>query len=898
MANPFRLLKNFLGRGARLRALEEEMRAHVELARDEYVRQGLPADEAARRAHLEFGNLLAAREEATDAMAGARLDSWMQDARIAGRSLSRRPQLAISVMAILALGVGATTAIFTVVRGVLWTPLAVPAPAELHLAVDPDDRPMLLSAPAVRRLEADPAARGRTVAYSSSAGVALRRDGAPAEPVQVQFVNGGFFEALRVAPAAGRMLSPADDELGRARAVAVVSWRWWQRELGGDPAAVGRAFRLNNAEVTVVGVAPAEFTGVALGDGVDFWLPTGQHAPLRASPAAWAIWDDEPITIDQWGREDRVAWLNAMVRREPGEPGGQALVESAWRPQRDAVLALVEDPADRERFAKRGPRLVPSPQGFSSTRNSFRGVGTLLSVLVGVVLLVTAANSSTLLLLRMLGRSRELGVRMALGAGRWRLMRAALMEGLFLSAGGAAGGLLLGIWLTPVLAGWVVPEAAENIPGVDGALLGVLCALVVVLGIVLGAVPAWLSARLAPQAVLQQRGEIGGSMRIGRALVIMQLGLSVVLVSFAGVLARDVQRMLRRDLGYAREGVVSTFFSLGAAGFTASDRPAVIDRLRTAAASVPQVRGVGFAAGGMLSGRQTRSAVFFRGEGVHRPGDGNVQHEAVDENYFKVCGLTLLRGRGIEAHDRAGRGRVAVVSERLARQVFGDADPIGRRFGYDREPGNDPDFEIVGVVADAWVNGVRDEPPGVFYTSLDQTGSDPGCMAIRVDGDAEAAREALRRAIGAAEPALMFSSWLTIQERVRQRVRNDLATVRLTAGFGALATLLAIVGVVGALGYLVATRSREIAVRIALGADPARVWREIVRGAVALGAAGSGLGVVIGVGVPRLFHAALPTDVLAVALAAVIGLAAAIVGGLLPARRAARVDPLTLLRSE
>lgn len=893
-------LKNLLARRARLRRLEEEMRHHVDLLTEENAARGLDRAEARRQAHLAFGNLLATREEAEEALGWPSLESWAQDARIAARSLLRRPGFALALTLVLALGIGVTAAVFTLVRGVLLEPLPVPRAGELQLAREPGGDPFLFSAPTVRRLESEPGFAGRVAAYASNSRAALRLGDEPAQPVNLQFVNGAFFSALEVSAARGRALTSADDSVGAARAVAVASHAFWRTKLGGADDAVGRTVRLNGRDLVIVGVAPRNFTGVSLGSGPDLWLPLGLHAPLGCSPSAWTISDGE-IALEQWMQLDNVNWIQALVRVPRENPDAQGAFEKAWRPQLEAALAIITDPATARDFRARVPRLAPSPQGHSETRNDFRRVGLTLTLLVAAVVLVTAANSATLLLLRVLGRGKELGVRLALGAGRWRLVRAALMEGLLLSFAGAIGGLLLAIWLSPLLATWLVPGVRDDLPGLDWTMLGALSLLAVALGLAMGAAPAWLSARLSPQTVLQQRLlGVGGTLRLGRGLIVAQLALSVLLISIAGALALDLRRVLARPPGYDRSAVVQAFFDLRAAGILPERQAAVLARLRAAAQELPSVRAVGFAAGGALSGSRSASGLYFRGDGINPPRH-NVQHETIDADYFAAMGMTVRRGRGFTAHDAGDRPNVALISERLAREVFGGADPIGRRFGFDENAG-DGDREIVGIVADARVNSVRDEPPAMFYTPFAQWRAPAACLVVRVSGDAAAARAALQRKISATEPGLMFTRWSTLEERAERWVRNDTATVRLTAGFGVLATLLAVVGVLGALGYLVASRSREIAVRLAVGAEPDRIWRGILADAALLGALGAGGGVLLAVALPRLLGAwmmaGLHTDWLAIGLGTIAGLLAALVGGLLPARRAAKVDPLALLRAE
>lgn len=903
MSHPIEKLRNFFGRAARLRRLEEEMRTHVELLTEEGVGQGLDRTEARRRAHLAFGNVLSTREETEEALGWPGIESFGQDLRIAARSLARRPAFAASLIAILALGLGVTIAIFTFVRAMLWQPLPVPNPQELYLANNPaeENRPYRLGAGTVQRLEADPALAGRVIAYASNSSLAFRPPDGPAEPVSGQFVSGGFFRGLQLTAAHGRLLEAADDELDRPRFVAVASWSWWRNKLGGDPAVVGRTVQLNGQDVTIVGVAPEQFTGVSLGSRPELWLPKGLHLALRVRPSAQIIANDPGPELKDWIRDDRVSWLHVMVRLTGGQQAAQAAMDTAWQPQQRRLMDEVDDAQVREQIGRQRPLLQSSPQGFSWSRNSFRGAALTLMLLVGAMLCVTAANTSTLLLLRILGRGRELGVRLALGAGRWRLARAVLLEGVLLSAGGALVGILLALWLTALLGEWLAP--GMPLPGIDPALLGGVAALTVLLGVILGAVPAWLGARLSPQAVLQQRATGGrGTLRIGRGLIVLQLAVSVLMVAVAASLARDFQRAIQADLGYARTSVISAFFDLRGAGFGLEQDPAVTERLRAAAHELPQVRAVGFAASGALSRSRSASGVYFRGANVLMSQNSSLQHEYVDAGYFDAMGITLLRGRGFTAADEGvDKPKVAIINQSLARQAFGDGDPIGQRYGYGMTQDGD-DWEIIGVVADARLNGVRDAPVPMSFVPYRQVEVPPGCLVLRVEGDAAVVREQLRKVVSAAEPTLMFSSWLTIEERVQRWMRNDLAAVKLTAGFSVLATVLAVIGVLGTLGYLVASRSREIAVRLAIGAEPGRVWRELVRDALRLGLAGAALGLALSVALLYALGAkmmgGLRIDWLALTVAVVAGVLAAVLGGLLPARRASKVDPLALLKAE
>lgn len=896
-----RKLHNLFGRRARLRRLEEEMRTHVEFLVEEGVRSGLSPEEARRRAHLAFGNELATREESEASLGWPVLEAFWQELRLVCRGLVRRPALSLSVVGILALGIGATGALSSLIRAVYLTPLPVPHPEQIHLAMAPDGYPKLVSRPTVGRLASDPSLVGRVAGYSDVAGAALSVDGRPPESVSVQFVTSDFFRVLGVGAGQGRYFEGADDRVGEPSAVVVLSWSFWQRRLGGRAGVVGTELRFNGVPVTVVGIGPKEFRGVSLGNGADAWLPAGMHAPLRISPSCWTI-SDHHLRLDEWSRVDDASWLSLLLRIPPvaAADAGDAL-RTAWQPHLDRVLPIIRDAEERAEYTKTAPHLVQAPGGYSHVRGDLRRVGSTLALLVAAMVLATMTNSATLLLLRLLSRIRELGVRLALGAGRWRLTCGALLEGVVLSAVGAAGGLVFCWWFTPVVARWIVP-AAEDLVGVDAGLVGALAVVGLVLGLLIGAAPAWAAARLLPQSVLQRR-VVGSreSLRLGRGLIVVQLALSVLLVAMAGALALDLRRTLQASYGFTREAVITSRFRFSVAGIEADRQPAVLEHLRAVAKELPQVQSVAFAASGPLNNSTSRSRIWFRGDGVRQPTAGT-QHECADPAYFETLGIPLLQGRGLAETDFSEARRVAVISRGLARATFGDSDPVGRRFGFSAEPGDDDDWEIVGVVADAMVNSVHASAPPMFYTPLTQWRNPASCIVVRVAGDAAGIRQSLASRIAAAEPTLLFSEWLTMEERIQRGVRDDRVTVRLTAGFGVLATLLAGIGVFGTLGYLVSSRSHGIAVRLAVGADPGAMWRGVVREAALLGLLGVAGGATCAWILPRWLGAWLTTELgvdwVAVLLAMTVGLLAAVVGSLLPARRAARIDPLVLLKAE
>jgi predicted permease len=882
------------------RAFDEEMSFHLaELERRQ--REGGASPEDARAAAMrEFGNVLQARE---DLRARAGFPSWdelVNDFRHAVRGVIRRPWLAGSVVVMIALGLGAAATIYGLVDAVFLRPLPVSYPEELF-AVQPADPkvPNRLSRGTVRRLEA--ALPGRTVAaYGGGDRCAVQIGSQAAAWANVRLVNGNFFAALGLAPDAGRLLSDADDVAGAPAMVAVVSSAWARKNFETAEAAVGRELSVNRTPVTIAGVLPASFRGVSVGQTTDLWFATAVQPRLRVyGNSSESVGDDRPNDPD-WNREERISWLQILVRVRPGTAASAAL-QRAWEPQRDELSRTVDDAREREKLKRQAWILVPAPGGQSRLRESFRSTSLLLGGVVGVMLVLVCTNVSGLLLVRSMARHREIGVRLALGAGSLRVVRLGFFEALVLSGVGGLAGWILAAWLLPAAVHLLIPgESVAVVLGVRSVAL--MTALALVSAVLSAFAPALWISRVEPlNALSGNRGLGRAPIRLGRMLVVAQFAIAVALVALAAALGGELQRVLAADPGFNRDHVVTAVFDPASAGY---ERPAIfplLDRMRRSVLGVPGVTGVSFSFSGILAGSQSSSGIYLRDPRalVHQE---NVQHDAVLPGYFGVVGMPLLLGRDFAESDKADALPVAVVSASFAREFFGETNPIGQSFGFDSHPTKD-DRVVVGVVSDVHLNGVREAAPAMFFTPAAQSNDGmPQFIAVRFDGSEAAIQGSLRDVLARAEPGLVLTSWKTLQQRMSDDLRGELVTTRLAAIFGACAVLLAGAGVAGSLGYLVVLRQRELALRIAIGAAPGRLFRSVVADALRLSVIGGAFGVLAVWLVPKLpaVKGVLSTEPgLGPALAAAaIALVTATIAGSIPARRASRIDPIQILKLE
>jgi predicted permease len=898
--------------------VDAELRFHLDMRAAELTARGLTPEAARTEALRQFGDLEDARRymRAADAdreTATRRREQMIdlrQDLTLAARTLRRSPGFAAVVVLALAFGIGATTAIFTLVDALLLRPLPVAHPERLVGFGDP----ALVGVTNTGAPRTDNFSyelylafrdRARLLSGLTATGYSSRLDvvvpaagasaGAVAEPERVRgrLVSGNYFAVLGVRAAAGRTFGADDDRAPGASPVAVISDAYWRRRFGRDPAVVGRSILVNRVPVTVVGVAAPGFGGEVVGRQSDVWLPLTMQPLL--------------LPNQDWLRDRRVSWLMMMGRLRPGVTPAQAGAEltalarqalaEGGGPPRDSRTVHV-DAFD----GRRGILGIPA-----ATR---AGLATLLALTL-LVLGVVSANVANLLLARTAARRAEIGVRLAMGAGRLRVVRQLLAESVLLGAAAGAIALLVVAAGRALLFRWLA-ASGEPIPAdlrLDARVLGFAAALSLGTALLLGLVPAARGTRLDLAAALRSRGRgtSGGAqdgtpggarwrLGFGQWLVVAQVALSIVLLAGAGLLLRTARHLEDVDVGVARDRLLVVAVDAQAAGYSGERLAALHRQLAERLRSLPGVERVAYSQNGLFSGIDAGATLQVAGFVPRAADDTSASTDQVSAGYFATIGARIVRGRDVEARDDARGARVAVINETMARFYFGARDPVGQAFTIDGTP-----HTIVGVAADVRDHSLSARPARRFYTAMAQGGA-PGLVVftVRTAGDPARLTDAARRAVLAENPSLRLRNASPLAELMRESIGPQRLLASLAGVAGGLALLLTALGLHGVMTYAIVRRTGEFGLRMALGARPRDVTRLVLRETLTLVALGAAAGVPAALGAARLLRHQLvgvglvdpPT-----LIATLAGLSAvAAVAGYRPARRAARSSPQEALR--
>ncbi len=891
------------------RLIDEEMAFHIAEERGRQIALGVDPVDADHAARREFGSVALARESTRHVWRPLVVEQTLQDLRFVWRTTRRAPAFAAAIVVTLALGIGANAAIYTLFKAVVLEPLPVRDPDRLvlftrstsegtHISTPPPSGTWELFSTAAYRFMRDHASgfTGVTAVRSGEATANARLDGiADARTVRVHPVAGNYFAVMGVAPAAGRLLRD-DDDRPEATPAAVVSDAFWRQRLGGDAAAVGRTLTLNRTIFTIVGVTPPEFFGERIRRSADVWVP------LRFQP--------DVELRDSYVDRDDTYWLTLIGRLAPG-----VTIETAQR-SADATLRqflLANEPAaDAARQAdidQTHVALVDGRGGISPLRQRYAQPLRALFVVVALILLVACANVASLVLSSMTARRAELGTRLALGSSRARLVRQLLTESVVLALAGGVLALLLSRWLTSSLLALAGVGSAPIRPATGSPDAVMLTAgLAVVTGLAVAIPPAWFALRSGSARRLEQSGRGGTTTReehrTASALVVVQVAISLVLLFAAGLFARSLMNLQSRPLGFDPAHVLVARTNARLAGYSPETAGALYRSLLTRLAALPGVEHATVARYSPFGGASSvNTATIDR----YTPAQGErvaVETVQVGPLYIDTLGMTLLRGRAIDDRDRPGAPKVAMVNEAFARRFLRDADPIGRRFALSGT-GATPDIEIVGVVGDAQFQSASDPPRPMAFTPMLQEQTPfalDGEIAIRTAGDPAAIAGAVRRAVKEVDAGLPVADFVPLQRQVDNALATERLTAHLVGGFSLLALLLACVGLYGTLIQRTARRMREMAVRMALGAIRRDVVWLIVKGSLSLVGAGLLIGIPLALASARFvtyrFYGVAAADPMSLAAAA---LALALVGavtGLIPAVRASRLDPSTVLREE
>lgn len=881
--------------------LDRELRFHIATHVADLERAGVPRERAIREARLALGGTEQVKEATRDAWGARWVDDAGRDARLALRGMARARGFTVAVVLTLAVGIGATTAVWSITDALLRRSLPVERPHELHavLRTGIEDDHYRLSYPRFRRFQKEIAGLAPMAAMTATSRVYAGIDAQP-EAVQLQLVSGEWFSLLGVRAALGRVFADGDASSPGANPVAVLSHGFWSRRFGGDSSAIGRNITLNRVSFTIVGVAAPRFQGLTVGQSLDVWVPvTMQHEVGYRTSAS----SDNADSEQPWVPQEGMSWLTTLVRT-PSDIHAQVATRLATRFRAELPGEL----ADRDSVARAhglNERLVlePRPRGFSPLRDSFAEPLRILMGAVGLLLLVACANIAGLLMARGASRRHELAMRVSLGARPGRLVRQLLTESLLLAALGGVVGVLLAQWGSTAIVRAVyngarfVPLDVTLNPGV----LAFAALTTILTGVLFGLAPALQASRTTVYHGTRgmRTASGGGSHRVpfGRLLVAAQIALSLLLVTSAGLALRSLVNIMGIDSGYEDATVVTARLDLRSGGFTVQQLPSLYERLRREVGALPGVQSVSLSAYGVASGFQRISGFTVPGRPLTPPSN-SAQENFVSPEFFSTVGMRLLRGRAFTEQDRDGSPRVAIVSEATARRFFGTTDVVGSRFGF----GTPPEFEIVGVVSDGRVNNLRQVPRLVFYPLAQGPSEYIYSLEARVHGTPASITSAIRAAIGRVDEGIPVGGVRTLRDTFASQLWRERLLARLAGAFGLIALLIAAIGLYGVVAYSASRRTNEMGVRLALGATPAGVRHLVLGDSFVTVMLGIGLGVALSIpalGVTRaILYGVSPHDPIAIATAAVLLLATGMLAAGFPAWRASRIDPISAIRSE
>ena len=836
----------------------------------------------------------------------------LRDVRHAFRILAHNRGFAAIAILSLALGIGANTAIFTLIDAVLLRSLPVRDPQQLVvLARNPDDPSMSFNYPDYRYIR-DHSRSYAGVIATNGGGAALAfgvpaEGGGRAEIAAAAMVSGNYFDVLGVTPAAGRLFTPDDNQVEGASPYVILSYDFWQRRFGRDPRVIGRPVTLNGSPFNIIGVVRQGFTGTSVGTVSDLYVPIMMMSSVNRGVRQWN-------TRHFW-------WLNVIARLKPGGTAEAAIPEAnvlyqqilKSDPERRPAPSYEKDREKRERMT-----VLPAGNGFSYFRRQFSKPLAVLMIVVGMVLLIACANVANLLLARAAARQKEIAIRLAVGASRLRLVMQLVLETVIVSLAGGLAGLLFAWWGVRMLVG-LMPQRALPVDlnlTPDFRLLGFAFAVSLLAGLACGLVPALQATR--PNLVSSLKNELRtvGRTRfdLRRMLVVAQVAISLLLLIGAGLFVRSLRNLRTLDPGFTRESVLLVNVNPQASGYKGQRLRDYYERLLSRVAAYPEVRAASLAEITPLGGSRWNSDVSV--EGYQRRPDEEpwVDFNEVSPRFFDTLGIPIILGRDFTVQDSPATSPdtpdkkmgppppVAIINEAMAKKYFPHRSPIGMRFSDGDTFKMEESYEIVGVVKDANYFGLRESVTSMVYLPDWRTGAGSRTLCVRSATPPDRLIPSIRREAAALDAAIPLTQTLSLEQQFDNNISQERMVTTLCGFFGALALLLAAIGLYGVMAHSVARRVREIGIRMALGAQPGEVLWLVLRETVVVVAAGTLIGLPAAFLLTRLVTSFLfgltPQDPLTIAGSTAVLLAITALAGYIPARRAARVDPMIALRYE
>jgi predicted permease len=870
----FAKLNNFFHRRRADQELDREIASHLALLEDEFLRRGLTPEDARLAARRAYGGVEQAKELHRDERSLFWLEQALQDLRHAWRSLRKSPTFVLVALLSLAFGIGVNTAIFTLVNGILLKTLPVAEPhriVQLSAHLDTFDSSGF-SFPAFRELRRQSAIFQDAIAFRSNSGILDL--GGDSHKIDLELVTGSYFLFFGARPSLGRLLDEEDDRVEGGHRVCVLSYQAWQTYFGGDPQVLTRTIRVNQTQLQVVGVAPPDLVGGELQRRYDAWVPTALAPTLSHHPR------DTPNMI----------WLRILARLQPGISFTEAQARLA------GVSRSIEDSLPKNR-ANAGAvyRIRDASKGIDDWRTSLRDPLLILMGAVTLVLLVACANLANLLLARTNERHQEFAIKLSLGISRWRLLRQLLLETLLLAFGGGSLAYFLSVALTRFLLDLFNNrnQSLYVAPDRSGLLFTFLACILTAL--IAGLYPAWQASRT--DAAPGLKGSLLHGVRrslVRRSLILVQVTLAVVLLFGASLFTHSLRKLKVVNLGYDIDHLLSVEIGeRGMASFftnAAAAHPALADVLARIR-QLPDVESAAFSNIGVLSGSMMTDDVAVKE--LSRQID-EVGFLKVSPSYFATLRIPLFRGRDFTAADRRGAPPVAIVNQRLAAKLSSQ-DPVGLHFGRGNES-----IEIIGVAGNSKYQNVREDTKPIVYLAFDQEPSGGGALEIRCRGSLSQLEREVRQIVKSAAPDYEVSSVSTKALMRDSLISQDRLLTFLSSLFGVLGTVLALVGIYGLISYSVTRRTREIGIRMSIGAQRSDVLWLFLREATLLVAGGMLLGLPLALVLARFLRKMLfevsTSDPLGISVTLVLLLLGGLFASFVPARRATRVNPVQALR--